>query len=103
MTRLATDGVGMAEASGTVDAEWRSATRAIARHAPYGMSLQPAAARDGGADSERRHGPGSVGRNQRNESCHDQRETRYHGSPADSPALGPFDDGGGGLRRRMPE
>ena len=103
MTGLATDGVRMTEASGTCDAEWRAATRTIARYALYGMSLEPAAAGDHGADSERGHGPRGVGRNQRHERCYDQRECRYHDGPADSPSPRPFEDDDGRLSRLVAE
>lgn len=103
MTGLATDGVRMAEARGTCDTEWRTAAWTIARHALYGMSLEPAAARDRCSDCERGHGPRGVGRNQRNERCHDQCECRYHDSPADSPSPRPFENDDGRLSRLMSE
>lgn len=103
MTRLATDGVRMAKASGTRDAEWRAAARTLARHALYGMLLQPAAAGDGGTDCEGGHGPRGVGWNERNERSQDQCECRYRGSPDDSPSPRPFEDDDGRLSRLMAE
>lgn len=97
MTGRATEGVRMAEASGAVDDLKCTATWTIARHALYGNSLEPAAAGHDGADSERGHGPRGVGRNQRNERCHDRRECRRHGGPADSPSPRPFEHDHGGL------